>query len=129
MCIQDDSNLDSFRWSNRCCGLVSRVSSYKSRGPGSIPIATTFSEKYWVCNGVHSASWVQWRSGSGLENEEYGRRDPSRWARGTLYPQKLVLNLPTSGGRSVGIVRSRTQITMFLDGFQLSVAEEFLLHF
>jgi hypothetical protein len=25
-------------------------------------------------------------SGSGLENREYGRRDPSRWPRGTLYP-------------------------------------------
>jgi hypothetical protein len=26
-------------------------------------------------------------SGSGLENLEYRRRDPSHWARGTLYPQ------------------------------------------
>jgi hypothetical protein len=25
--------------------------------PGWIPGATRFSEKYWVCNGVHSASW------------------------------------------------------------------------
>jgi UbiD family decarboxylase len=29
----------------------------------------------------------------------------------TLYPQKLALTSPTSGGRSVGIVRSRTQAT------------------
>jgi hypothetical protein len=28
-----------------------------------------------------------------------------------LYPQKLALTSPTSGGRSVGIVRSRTQTT------------------
>jgi hypothetical protein len=28
-------------------------------------------------------------SGSGLENREYGRKDPSRWPRGTLYPQKV----------------------------------------
>jgi hypothetical protein len=28
---------------------------------------------------------------------------------GTLYPQKLAITSPTSGGRSVGIVRSRTQ--------------------
>jgi hypothetical protein len=48
-------------------------------------------------------------SGSGLENREYGRRDPSRWPRGTPYPQKLTLTSPTSGCRSVGIVRSRTQ--------------------
>jgi hypothetical protein len=50
-------------------------------------------------------------SGSGLESREYGRRDPSRWPRGTLYPQKMTLTSPTSGGRSVGIVRSRTQTT------------------
>jgi hypothetical protein len=28
-----------------------------------------------------------------------------------LYPQKLALTSPTSGGRSVGIVRSRTKAT------------------
>jgi hypothetical protein len=48
---------------------------------------------------------------TGLENPEYGRRDPSRWPRGNVYPQKLALTLPTSGGRSVGVVRSRTQAT------------------
>jgi hypothetical protein len=53
-------------------------------------------------------------SGSGLESREYGRRDASRWPRGNLYPQKLSLTSPTSGGRSVGIVRSRTQTTEFL---------------
>jgi hypothetical protein len=52
-------------------------------------------------------------SGSGRENREYGRRNPSRWPRGTLYLQKLTLSSPTSGGSSVGIVRSRTQATEF----------------
>jgi hypothetical protein len=52
-------------------------------------------------------------SGSGLENREYGRKDPSRRPRGTLYPQKLAATSPTSGGRSVGIVRSLTQATEF----------------
>jgi hypothetical protein len=52
-------------------------------------------------------------SGSGLENQEYGSRDPSRWPRGTLYQQKLAPTLPTCGSRSVGIVRSRTQATEF----------------
>jgi hypothetical protein len=52
-------------------------------------------------------------SGSGLENREYGRRDSSRWQRGTLYPQQLTLTSSTSGGRSVGIVRSRTQAMEF----------------
>jgi hypothetical protein len=32
-----------------------------------------------------------------------------------LYPQKLALTSPTSGGRSVGIVRSRTQATEYSD--------------
>jgi hypothetical protein len=40
-------------------------------------------------------------SGSGLETREYGRRDPSRWPCGTLYPQTLALISPTSDGRSV----------------------------
>jgi hypothetical protein len=48
-------------------------------------------------------------SGSGLESREYGHWGSSRWPRGTLYPQKLALTSPTSGGRSVGIVHSRTQ--------------------
>jgi hypothetical protein len=50
-------------------------------------------------------------SGSGLQNREYGRRDVSRLPRCSLYPQKLALTKPTSGGRSVGIVRLRTQAT------------------
>jgi hypothetical protein len=53
-------------------------------------------------------------SGSGLENREYGRRDPLRSPRNTLYPQKLVLTSLTSGSRSVGIVRSRTKATEFV---------------
>jgi hypothetical protein len=35
------------------CGLVVRVPGYRSRGSGSIPSATSFSEKQWVWNGVH----------------------------------------------------------------------------
>jgi hypothetical protein len=52
-------------------------------------------------------------SSSGLESREYGRRDPSRGPRGILYPQTLALTLTTSGGLSVGIVRSRSQATEF----------------
>jgi hypothetical protein len=40
---------------------------------------------------------------SGLENREYGRRDPSRWPRGTLYPP--------------GKFRSKTQATEFSFSF------------
>jgi hypothetical protein len=52
-------------------------------------------------------------SGSGLESREYGRRNLSRWPRGTFYPQTLALTSPTSSGLSVGMVRSRTQATEF----------------
>jgi hypothetical protein len=41
-------------------------------------------------------------------------RDSSRWPRGTLYPQTLALTSPTSGGRSVCIVRLRTRTTEFV---------------
>jgi hypothetical protein len=43
-------------------------------------------------------------SGFGLENREYGCRDPSLRPRGIIYPQKLAPSSPTSGGHSVGIV-------------------------
>jgi hypothetical protein len=58
-------------------------------------------------------------SGSGREMREYGRKDPSSWPRGTFYPQKLALTSLTSGGRSVGIVRSWTQATEFSLVFSL----------
>jgi hypothetical protein len=56
-------------------------------------------------------------SGSCLESREYGCRDPSRWPRGTYYPQRLALTSPASDGRSVGIVRSLTRARelVFLD--------------
>jgi hypothetical protein len=57
--------------------------------------------------------------GSGPENREYGRSDSSRRLRGTLNPQKLALTPPTSGGRSLGIVRSHTQATEFMKHSQL----------
>jgi hypothetical protein len=47
------------------------------------------------------------------QKREYCRRDPSRWPRSILYPQKLTVTSPTSSGRSVGIVRPRTQATKF----------------
>jgi hypothetical protein len=52
-------------------------------------------------------------SGSGLESREYGRGDSLRLPRDALYPQKSALTSPTSCGRSVGIVRSRTKATEF----------------
>jgi hypothetical protein len=50
----------------------------------------------------------------GLENRDYGRGDPLRCPRDTLYPLKLALTSPTGGSRSVGIVHLRTKATEFL---------------
>jgi hypothetical protein len=52
-------------------------------------------------------------SGSDLKIREYGRKNPSCRPRGTLYPQTLALTSLTSCGRTVGIVRSRYQVTEF----------------
>jgi hypothetical protein len=104
---------------DRLCGLVVRVLAYRSGGPGTIPGTT---RKKSSGSGMGStqpreynwgATWYQ-SSGFCLENRECGRRVPSRWLRGTLYPQKLAITSPTSGFRSVGIVRSRTQTMEFV---------------
>jgi hypothetical protein len=49
------------------------------------------------------------RKYSVYKTEINGRGNPLRWPRDTLYPQKLALTSPTSGGRPVGIVRLRTK--------------------
>jgi hypothetical protein len=54
---------------------------------------------------------LEWKSsGSGLEN---GPGNSLRWPRNTLCPQRLALTSPTSGGRSVSIVRLRIKATEF----------------
>jgi hypothetical protein len=60
-------------------------------------------------------------SGSGLETEITSVEDPSRRPPGTLYPQKLALTSPTSGGRSVGIVHSRNKATELLTFLELNL--------
>jgi hypothetical protein len=47
------------------------------------------------------------------KNDINDRGNAFPWPRDTLYPQKLAHTSPTSGGRSVGIVRSRTKATEF----------------
>jgi hypothetical protein len=42
------------------------------------------------------------------------RGDSLRWPRNTLYPLKLALTSPRSGGRSVDIFRWRTKAPEFL---------------
>jgi hypothetical protein len=104
----------------RLCGIVVRTPYYRSRGPCSIPGATKF---FWEVVGLDrgplslvSTTEEQLErksSGSGLESREYGRGDPLLWPHDSLHPQKLVLTSPTSGGRSVSIVRSPTEATEF----------------
>jgi hypothetical protein len=62
-----------------------------------------------------------------LESREYCRRDPLLWPLDRLYRQTLVLTSPTSGGRSVGIVRSRTQaIKFFFCGCSLAYWKDWI---
>jgi hypothetical protein len=103
---------------DRLCGLVVRVLGYRSGGPGSIP-GTTRKKIMGLERGPLSlvstteelldrkvAAPVQ-------KTEKYGQRDPSSWPLGTFYPDKLAITSPTSGGCSVGIVRSRTHTMEF----------------
>jgi hypothetical protein len=54
-------------------------------------------------------------SGFGLEIREYVRRGSAKLTtREPSIRKTLALISPTSGGRSVGIVRSRTQATEFV---------------
>jgi hypothetical protein len=102
---------------DRLCGLVA---GFLATGPEFRVLFPALPDYLSSWSGTGSTqprecNWgATWKSSdSGLENWEYGRRNPWRWLRGTLYPQKLTLTSPTSGGRSVGIVRSRTQVTEF----------------
>jgi hypothetical protein len=77
-------NYDSYtNIPDRLCGLVVRVLGYRSRGPGSIPGSTRknlVDLERGPLSLVSATEELLGRksSGSGLENREYGRRDPSR---------------------------------------------------
>jgi hypothetical protein len=68
----------------RLCSLVVRVLGYRSGGPGSIPGTTKEKKVVGLERGplslVSTTEELLDRksSGSGVENREYGRRDPSR---------------------------------------------------
>jgi hypothetical protein len=101
-----------------------RIPGYRSRGPR---FDSRHCHLFWEVVGLERGPlslvstteelFGRKSSGSGLENRKYGRTDPSRWPRDTLYPQKLALTSPTSGGRSISTVRSQTQATEFIFTF------------
>jgi hypothetical protein len=101
---------------DRLCGLVVRVPGYRSRGP---MFDSWRYHIFWEVVGQEQGPLSLVRiieelierksSGSGQENRINGRGDLLRWSRDTLYPQKLALTSPTSGCRSVSIVRLRTK--------------------
>jgi hypothetical protein len=105
-----------FTWWYRLCGLVVRIPGYRSRGPAFD------SWRYQIFWEVVGLEWgplslvriieelLEWKSsGSGQDTRINGRADTLHWPHDTLYPQKLALTSPPSGGRSVGIVRLRTK--------------------
>jgi hypothetical protein len=102
------------------CGLAVRVPCYRTRGPG---FDSWRYQIFWEVVGLErgllslvstTEELVEWKVAAlGLENQEYGRGDPLRWTRDTLYPLQLALTSPTCGGRSVGMVRLRTKTTEF----------------
>jgi hypothetical protein len=100
---------------DRLSGLVIGISGYRSRSLGSIHGATRFCLERGPFSLESTIEELLERksSGFGTENQEYGRRNPSRWPRGTFYPQNLALT-SNSGGCLVGIVCSQTQATVFL---------------
>jgi hypothetical protein len=114
------------------CGLVVRVPVYRSIAPG---FDSWCYQIFWEVVGLERSplSLVSTTeellgrnsSGSGLETQEYGRGDPLRWPRDTLYQQKLALTSPTSGGRSTGIVHLRTKATEFVVCISLNTSVKY----
>jgi hypothetical protein len=120
------------------CGLVVRVPGYRSGGPG---FAFRRYQIFWQVVGLERGPLEPRELGD--FNAKVGREDIFKspigneslhatsndngvkvvnfatsknltWPRDTLYPQKLAPTSPTSGGRSVGIIRSRTKTTEFV---------------
>jgi hypothetical protein len=103
---------------DRLCGLVVRVLGYRSGGPGSIP-STTRKKVVGLERGqlslVSTTEELLDRKVAApiykTENTAVGIRHVDHVA--PFIRKKLAITSPTSGGRSVGIVCSRTQTMEF----------------
>jgi hypothetical protein len=104
---------------DRLCGIVVRVPGYRSRGPGFDSTTRCFWEVVGLERGplslVSTTEELLGRKsrGSGLENRDYGRRGSTALTTRHPLSAKLALTSPTSGYRSIGKVRSRTEATEF----------------
>jgi len=107
------------------CGPVVRVSGYRYKGLGfhsqRYQIFLSFSGSGTGSTQPRDVNWVA----TWIKKERLRSRKQRLTAVGTrcahhvtlLFPQKLALNSPTGGGRSVGIVRSRTKGTEIFSSF------------
>jgi hypothetical protein len=95
-------------FNDRPCGLEVRVLGYRSRDSG---FDSRRYHIFWKAVGLERGPLSLLSiteellggqcSGSGLENQEYGRGDPLRWPSDTLYHQKVDTNF-TDKRRSLG---------------------------
>jgi hypothetical protein len=84
-------------YSHLLCGMLVRVPGYRSRGPGSIPGATSWEVMALERGTLSLVSTTEEllgreSSGSGLEIREYGLGDPPRWLRDIPPPSKVGTN-------------------------------------
>jgi hypothetical protein len=128
------SNLKNMR--GRICGLVVRVHGYRSRGPGfDSRHYQIFLEVVGLERGVlilvstNEELFGRKSTGSGLENREFGRKDPLWWPYNSLYLQKLSLTSPTRGGRSVGSWLGPRSLFVFVCGRNKKLWEELIVYF
>jgi hypothetical protein len=63
------------------------------------------------------------------KTEINGRGNSLHSPHNNLYPQKLALTSPTSGDRSVGILRSRNMATEFSFFFKVTLKQVFFEYF
>jgi hypothetical protein len=101
------------------CGLVVRVLGYRSGGSGSIPGTTRKKRAVGLERGPLSlVSTIEELLDRKVAALVQKTENTAVWIRhadheGNRYPQKLAITSPTSGGLSVGIVRSLTQTLEF----------------